>query len=101
MSDKFNIDIWDYFLIGLGILLLPIMGIGLIPIGIAVYRIGDKMEKHKKETDKFMEDFDKQTKWELEEMERKYKKYDIDYLDPIYNMKNMKSFSHDTLQEMK
>jgi len=62
MSDKFNIDIWDYFFIGVGLLLLPIMGIGLIPIGIAAYRIGNKMEKYKKETD--------------EEL----RKYDIDYI---------------------
>jgi len=70
MSDEFNIDIWDYFLIGVGILLLPIMGIGLMPIGIAVYRIGNKMEKHqRKETEIVreikMNEYDYQT---IEEM---------------------------------
>ena len=60
---KHDIDIIDYFLIGSGILLLPVFGLGLIPIGAGIYRIGDKMEKYKKETD--------------EEL----KKYDIDYID--------------------
>jgi len=60
---KYDIDIIDYILIGCGLLLLPVFGLGLIPIGAGIYRIGDKMEKYKKETD--------------EEL----KKYDIDYID--------------------
>ncbi len=60
---KHDIDIIDYLLIGGGILLLPVFGLGLISIGAGIYRIGDKMEKYKKETD--------------EEL----KKYDIDYID--------------------
>ena len=60
---KHDIDIIDYLLIGGGILLLPAYGLGLILIGVGVYRIGDKMQKYKKESD--------------EEL----KKYDIDYID--------------------
>ena len=60
---KHDIDIIDYLLIGSGVLLLPVFGLGLIPIGAGIYRIGDKMEEYKKETD--------------EEL----KKYDIDYID--------------------
>ena len=76
---KNDIDITDYILIGAGILLLPAFGIGLILIGIAVFRIGHKMQKHKEETDKWMEDFDKQTKWEINEIERESRKNEYDY----------------------
>ena len=60
---KHGIDVIDYLLICGGILLLPAFGLGLILIGVAVYRIGHKMEQYKIETD--------------EEL----KKYDIDYVD--------------------
>lgn len=70
-----NIDWIDYVLISIGIILLPVFLIGLIPIGWAVFRIGDKMRKHKEETDK-------QVDWEMEEIERKYRKDDVTYLDP-------------------
>jgi len=46
-----KIDWIDYLLVGFGVLLLPVFLIGLLPIGIVIYRIGDKMEKHKKKTD--------------------------------------------------
>ena len=41
----------DYLLVGVGVLLLPAYLIGLLLIGIAIYRIGDKMQKYKEETD--------------------------------------------------
>ena len=68
-----NLDFLDYSLIIGGVLLLPVFLIGLIPIGIGVWRIGDKMQKHKKETD--------------------------DELDRKYGTSN--SYSEDTLREMK
>ena len=60
---KNDIGFLEYVLVGCGILLIPAFGLGLILIGLAVYRIGDKMQKYKRETD--------------EEL----KKYDIDYID--------------------
>lgn len=77
-----NIDNWDYLLIGVGIILLPVFLIGLLPIGMAIWRIGGKIQNHKDETDRKMEEFDRQTKWEIEEIERKYRKEDPSYLDP-------------------
>ena len=77
-----EIDKWDYLLLGLGIILLPVFLIGLIPIGVCVFRIGNKMAKHKEETDKRLDEFDKQTEWEIKELEKKYRKEDVDYLDP-------------------
>ncbi len=60
---KYEIGFLEYSLIGCGILLISVFGLGLIPIGVAIYRIGCKMEQHKKKTD--------------EEL----KKYDIDFVD--------------------
>ena len=101
MSDKFNIDIWDYFLIGVGILLLPIMGIGLIPIGIAVYRIGDKMEKHKKQLDEYLD----KKYGDMEDNSKSYRWYTFTIREPTYSestaTEEMKSYSKDTLEEMK
>lgn len=76
---KNDIDIIDYFLIGSGILLLPVFGLGLIPIGAWIFRIGDKMQKHKEQVDKDLEEFDKQTKWEINEIERESRKNEYDY----------------------
>ena len=75
---KHDIDIIDYFLIGSGILLLPVFGLGLIPIGAGIFRIGDKMQRHKEQTYKELDRFDEDTDRQLEEMS---KKYDIDYID--------------------
>ena len=58
-----NIDLIDYLLVGCGILLLPLYLVGLIPLGIFLWRLGDKWEKHNEQLDK-----------ELHE------KYDIDYI---------------------
>ena len=60
---KHEIGFLEYSLLGCGILLVPVFGLGLILIGLAVYRMGDKMQKYKRETD--------------EEL----KKYDIDFVD--------------------
>ncbi len=60
---KHEIGFLEYVLVGCGILLIPAFGLGLILIGVAIYRIGCKMEQHKKKTD--------------EEL----KKYDIDFVD--------------------
>lgn len=38
----------DYVLVVLGILLLPVSGIGLIPLGVLAWRIGTSMEKSEK-----------------------------------------------------
>ncbi len=45
MKYKSLVDKWDYVLIGVGILTLPLL-IGLVPIGISVFRIGSKWEKN-------------------------------------------------------
>ncbi len=58
-----NIDLVDYLLVGTGILLLPLYLVGLIPLGIFLWRLGDKWEKQQELLDK-----------ELHE------KYDIDYI---------------------
>jgi len=58
-----DIGIVDYLLIGFGILLLPLYLVGLIFIGIFLWRLGDKWEKHNEQLEK-----------ELHE------KYDIDYI---------------------
>jgi len=42
-----NIDLVDYLLVGFGILLLPLYLVGLIPLGIFLWRLGDKWEKTK------------------------------------------------------
>ena len=101
MNDKFNIDIWDYFLIGVGILLLPIMGIGLIPIGIAVYRIGDKMEKYKKQLDEYLD----KKYGDMEDNSQSYRWQTFTMRGPPYSesteTEEMKSYSKDTLEEMK
>ena len=60
---KNDIGFLEYVLVGFGILLIPVFGLGLVLIGLAVYRKGDKMQKYKRETD--------------EEL----KKCDIDYID--------------------
>jgi len=48
---KKEIDWIDYCLVGIGVLFLPVYFIGLLLIGIAIYRIGDKMQKYKEETE--------------------------------------------------
>jgi len=50
-----NIDWIDYLLVGVGVLLLPVFLIGLLPIGIVIYRLGDKMQKYKQETDEALD----------------------------------------------
>jgi len=58
-----NIDLIDYLLVGFGILFLPLYLVGLIPLGIFLYRLGDKWEKHQEQLEKEMNE-----------------KYDIDYI---------------------
>jgi len=67
-----NIGLVDYLLIGFGILLLPLYLVGLIFIGIFLWRLGDKWEKYNEQLEK-----------ELHE------KYDIDYIrdDILEDMK--------------
>ena len=50
-----KIDWIDYLLVGVGVLLLPVFLLGLLPIGIAIYRIGDKIQKYKQETDEVLD----------------------------------------------
>lgn len=79
---KNSIDAFDYILIAIGIILLPFYLIGMIFLGMAVFRIGNKMANHKEETDRRLDEFDKQTEWEIRELEGKYRKENADYLDP-------------------
>jgi len=58
-----DIDLVDYLLVGFGILFLPLYLVGLIPLGIFLWRLGDKWEKYQEQLDK-----------ELHE------KYDRDYI---------------------
>jgi len=67
-----NIGFVDYLLVIFGILLLPLYLIGLIFLGIFLWRLGNKMEKQSEQLEK-----------ELHE------KYDMDYI------------SNDVLEEMK
>jgi len=52
---KKEIGLIDYLLVGIGVLFLPVYFIGLLLIGIAIYRIGGKLEKYKQETDEALD----------------------------------------------
>jgi len=67
-----NIDLIDYLLVGFGILFLPLYLVGLILLGIFLWRLGNKWEKQNEQLDK-----------ELHE------KYDMDYVrdDVLEEMK--------------
>ncbi len=62
-KNQTNIDLLDYLLVGGGILLLLPYMVGLILLGIFLWRLGDKWQKHNEQLEK-----------ELHE------KYDIDYI---------------------
>jgi len=47
-----NINLVDYLLVGSGILLLPLYLVGLIPLGIFLWKLGDKWQKHNEQLDK-------------------------------------------------
>jgi len=47
-----NIDLVDYLLVGFGILFLPLYLVGLIPLGIFLWRLGNKWKKHNEQLDK-------------------------------------------------
>jgi len=57
---KNKIDIYDYMLVIGGILLLPVFLLGLIPLGIFVWRLGDKWAKNNEQLDKEIEEIDKE-----------------------------------------
>jgi len=67
-----NIDLLDYLLVGAGILLLPLYLVGLILLGIFLWRLGNKWEKNNEQLDKEF-----------------HEKYDIDYIrdDVLEEMK--------------
>jgi len=67
-----NIDLADYLLVGFGILLLPLYLVGLILIGIFLWRLGGKWQKQQEQLDKAL-----------------HEKYDIDYIrdDVLEEMK--------------
>ena len=67
-----NIDLVDYLLVGTGILLLPLYLVGLILLGIFLWRLGNKWGKNNEQLDKEF-----------------HEKYDIDYIQD------------DVLEEMK
>ena len=56
----------DYALVGSGILLLPAFGLGLVLLGIFLYRLGNKWQKHNEDTKK--------------ELDEKYRPYEMDYV---------------------
>lgn len=55
-----KLDILDYILIGMGILLLPVMMVGLVPIGIAVWRLGHKWQIESEKYDRNIEEIDRE-----------------------------------------
>ena len=57
---KNKIDKYDYLLVIGGILLLPVFLIGLIPLGIFVWRLGDKWAKHNEQLDREIEEIDRE-----------------------------------------
>jgi len=67
-----NIDLIDYLLVGFGILFLPLYLVGLIPLGIFLWRLVDKWEKHNEQLGKEV-----------------HEKYDMDYMrdDVLEEMK--------------
>ena len=71
-KNKPNIDFIDYFLVGIGVLLLPAYLVGLIFFGIFLWRLGDKWEKYNEQLEKEL-----------------YEEYDIDYIrdDVLEDMK--------------
>jgi len=76
----------DYLLVGIGVLLLPVYLIGLLPIGIVIYRIGDKMQKYAEESDK--------------EISLHITEIFVDV--PIFkNLYKIDDYANDTLEEMK
>ena len=82
----------DYFLIGVGILSLPI-GLGLVLIGISLFRIGSKWEKI----------IDNEQK-ELDEIDVKIAKEENEFCsDKMSILGNIRPdyYNHDTLEEMK
>ncbi len=81
-KNQTDIGLVDYLLIGGGILLLPLYLVGLIFLGIFLWRLGDKWQKQ--DSPEFTVHF-KLVENENSESE------DL----------NMKSFSNDTLEEMK
>ena len=62
-KNQTDIDVVDYLLVGFGILLLPLYLVGLIFLGIFLWRLGDKWEKHNEQLD-----------------EELHEEYDIDYI---------------------
>lgn len=81
----------EYVLIGFGILLLPAYFIGLILIGWAIFRIGKKMEKHRKILEKQSE-----TKFHAEVY------YIEHYRDKDFKSTSIRNqYSEKTLEDMK
>jgi len=83
-----NINFVDYLLVGIGILLLPLYLVGLIPLGIFLWRLGDKWEKHQEQ---------------LEKDSKNYKIYAfrIDNPGNVDSFENMYHYSKNTMEEMK
>ena len=83
-----NIDLVDYLLVGAGILLLPLYLVGLILLGIFLWRLGDKWEKHQEQ---------------LEKDSKNYKIYAfrIDNPDNVDSFEKINHYSKNALEEMK
>ncbi len=83
-----DINLIDYLLVGFGILLLPLYLVGLIPLGIFLYGLGDKWEKRQEQ---------------LEKDSKNYKIYAfrIDNPDNVDSFENMNRYSKNTMEEMK
>jgi len=84
-KNQSNIDAVDYLLVGFGVLLLPLYLIGLIFIGIFLWRLGSKWEQHNEEENEYVDEFD----------------IAQNPSEPKNDWSEMKSFSDDTLKEMK
>ena len=83
-----NIDLIDYLLVGFGILFLPLYLVGLIPLEIFLWRLGNKWEKHQ------------------EQLEKDSKNYNIyafriDNPDNVDSFEKMNHYSKNALEEMK
>jgi len=92
MDNSNLVSTLDYFLIGIGILLLPI-GLGLLLIGISLFRIGSKWEKVIDEEQR-----------ELDEINAKIAKVEFEFrLDevPIWNSIRPDYYNSDTLEDLK
>ena len=93
MLFRSKIDWLDYLLVGFGVLLLPVFLIGLLPIGIAVYRIGSKMEKYEQKREESQPKY-----FVIDEFEIAKTEY---FANPTSRFAKIDEYSDDTREEMR